>query len=94
MVSSKPTLIEGSLDLSKAIQMSLLFDGKEIYSGPLSGISKTVNLQDKTNPLDLGIFKGGDTHQLEAKFELDYQTYTNKDFFKKILWKISGILKR
>ncbi|MFD2308245.1 hypothetical protein [Enterococcus termitis] len=83
MVSSKPTLIEGSLDLSKAIQMSLLFDGKEIYSGPLSGISKTVNLQDKTNPLDLGIFKGGDTHQLEAKFELDGQTYTNKDFFKK-----------
>lgn len=83
MTSSKPTLIEGSLDLSKAIQMTLLFDGKEVYQGPLSGIGQTVNLQDQSKPLNLGIFKSGDTHLLEANFELDGKSYTNRDFFKK-----------
>ncbi|MBO0471168.1 hypothetical protein JZO66_11485 [Enterococcus sp. DIV0242_7C1] len=83
MTSSKPTLIEGNLDLSKAIQMSLFLDGKEVYQGPLSGVSKARNLQDKANPLNLGIYKGGDTHLLEAKFELDGKSYTNRDFFKK-----------
>ncbi|WP_348921918.1 hypothetical protein [Enterococcus rotai] len=80
---SKPTLIEGSLDLSEAIQMTLIYDGKTIYTGPLSGVSKTLNLQDKSAPLNLGTFKGGDTKMLEAQFELDGKSYTNRDFFKK-----------
>ncbi|WP_086315593.1 hypothetical protein A5821_003093 [Enterococcus sp. 7F3_DIV0205] len=80
---SKPTIIEGSLDLSQAIQMTLIYEGKEVYKGPLSGVNKTQNLQDKTIPLNLGTFKGGDTRMLEAHFELDGKTYTNRDFFKK-----------
>ncbi|OJG87529.1 hypothetical protein RV15_GL001922 [Enterococcus silesiacus] len=83
MSISKPTLIEGSLDLSKAIEMTLKYDGKEIYKGPLSGVNKTLNLQDKATPLDLGTFKSGDTKMLEADFELDGKKYTNRDFFEK-----------
>ncbi|MBO0422354.1 hypothetical protein [Enterococcus plantarum] len=83
MSISKPTLIEGSLDLSQAIKMTLIYDGQERYKGPLSGVTKTVNLQDKSTPLNLGTFKGGDTKMLEAHFELDGKMYTNRDFFKK-----------
>lgn len=83
MSVSKPTMIEGSLDLSEAIQMTLFYDGKEIYKGPLSGNNKTVNLQNKSAPLNLGTFKSGDTKMLEAQFELDGKSYTNRDFFKK-----------
>lgn len=83
MSVSKPTLIKGSLDLSKAIQMTLIYDNQEVYKGPLSGISGTINLQDSSNPLDLGVFKSGDTRMLEAQFELDGKTYTNRDFFEK-----------
>lgn len=80
---SKPTLIEGQLDLSKAIQMTLLYEGKEVYQGPLAGVTQSVNLQDELHPLDLGIFKSGDSRMLEARFELDGEKYTNSDFFTK-----------
>ena len=80
---SKPTLVKGSLDLSKAIQMTLIYEGKEVYKGPLSGVNKTINLQDKSTPLNLGTFKGGDSKMLEAHFELDGKSYTNRDFFEK-----------
>lgn len=80
---SKPTLIEGQLDLSKAIQMILLYEGKEVYHGPLSGVTQNVDLQDELHPLDLGIFKSGDSRMLEARFELDGEKYTNSDFFTK-----------
>ncbi|EOL49307.1 hypothetical protein [Enterococcus caccae] len=80
---SKPTMIEGTLDLSQEIQMTLIYEGKEVYKGPLSGVNKTVNLQDKSAPLSLGTFKSGDTKMLEAQFELDGKAYTNRDFFKK-----------
>lgn len=83
MSISKPTLIEGTLDLSQAIEMTLIYDGKECYKGPLSGVNKTLDLQDKSTPLDLGIFKGGDTKTLEAHFELNGKAYTNRDFLKK-----------
>lgn len=80
---SEATINDGPLDLSQAIQMTLIYDGKEVYKGPLSGVSKAMNLQDKSAPLNLGVFKGGDTRMLEAQFELDGKTYTNEDFLKK-----------
>ncbi|OJG70853.1 hypothetical protein RV12_GL001656 [Enterococcus quebecensis] len=80
---SEPTKKEGSLDLSQAIQMTLIYEGEELYKGPLSGRDEKINLQDKSAPLNLGTFKGGDTKMLEAQFELDGKTYTNRDFFKK-----------
>ncbi|MBO0467148.1 hypothetical protein JZO73_06330 [Enterococcus plantarum] len=83
MQISKPTIVEGSLDLSKAIQMTLIYERKEVYKGPLSGVNKSLNLQDKSTPLNLGTFKSGDTKMLEAYFELDGKEYTNRDFFEK-----------
>ncbi|WP_206913063.1 hypothetical protein IGL98_000748 [Enterococcus sp. DIV0840] len=80
---SKPTIVKGSLDLSKAIQMTLIYDDKEVYKGPLSGVNKMLNLQDQSTPLNLGTFKAGDTKMLEAHFELDGKSYTNRDFFEK-----------
>lgn len=79
----QPVLVEGSLDLSKAIQMTLTYEGEKVYQGPLSGTSPELNLQNELTPLDLGVFKGGDTRMLEAFFELDGKKYTNRDFFKK-----------
>lgn len=83
MSIGKPTMVKGTLDLSKAIQMTLIYENKEVYKGPLSGVNKTLNLQDQSTPLNLGIFKGGDTKMLEAHFELDGKSYTNRDFFEK-----------
>ncbi|MGX7264897.1 hypothetical protein [Enterococcus crotali] len=83
MSVSKPTLIRGTLDLAQAIEMTLRYDGKKVYQGPVSGVSQTLNLQDKATPLDLGTFKSGDTKTLEADFELDGKKYTNRDFFEK-----------
>lgn len=80
---SKPTLIQGTLDLSEAIQMRLVYDGEVIYSGPLSGDNGKINLQDVASPVDLGTFKSGDTRMLEAYFELDGKKYGNKDFAEK-----------
>lgn len=80
---SPPILVEGSLDLSKAIQMVLTYEGKKIYEGPLSGVSSSLDLQNELTPLNLGVFKGGDTRMLEVSFELDGKKYTNKDFLKK-----------
>ncbi|WP_321385850.1 LPXTG cell wall anchor domain-containing protein [uncultured Enterococcus sp.] len=80
---SKPTLIQGTLDLSEAIQMKLIYDGEVIYSGPLSGDNGKINLQDVASPVDLGTFKSGDTRMLEAYFELDGAKYGNSDFFEK-----------
>lgn len=80
---SPPTLVTGSLDLSKAIQMRLVYEGQTVYQGSLSGISPSLNLQNELIPLDLGVFKGGDTRMLEVFFELDGEKYTNSDFLKK-----------
>ena len=83
MYISEPTLVEGSLDLSEAIHMRLVYDGEEVYNGPLSGKSNLVNLQNQQAPLDLGVFESGQTRTLEAYFELDGEKYTNKDFVVK-----------
>lgn len=83
MYVSKPTLIQGNLDLSEAIQMRMVYDGKEVYNGPLSGKSSLINLQNKQAPLDLGVFESGQTRTLEVYFELDGEKYTNKDFVVK-----------
>ncbi|WP_086349754.1 LPXTG cell wall anchor domain-containing protein [Candidatus Enterococcus clewellii] len=80
---SKPTLVQGTLDLSKAIQMRLVYDTKVIYSGPVSGDNGKINLQDVASPVDLGTFKSGDTRMLEAYFELDGKEYGNEDFAEK-----------
>ena len=80
---SEPTFVQGTLDLSEAIQMRLVYDGNEIYSGPLSGDNGTINLQDTMSPVDLGTFKSGDTRMLEAHFQLDGAKYGNSDFFEK-----------
>lgn len=91
MSVSVTTKLEGTLDLSQAIQMTLYFEGDKVYEGPLSGISASTNLQDPLNPLDLGAFKSGDSKMLEAHFELDGKKYTNQDFLKKMLLKMFGI---
>ncbi|MTD38396.1 hypothetical protein GIX45_07120 [Erwinia sp. CPCC 100877] len=95
MTVSKPTLIKGNLDLSEAIKMTLIYEGQEIYKGPLSGVSKAKNLQDTAAPLDLGTFKSGDSRMLEATFELDGKKYTNRDFFTKNivenLWQFKAV---
>lgn len=72
-----PPKVSGSLDLSKAIQMKLTYEGKIVYEGPASGVSKDKNLQTKT--LDLGTFKAGDSRALEVDYSLSGE-YTNKDF--------------
>lgn len=83
MSVSTTTKLEGTLDLSQAIQMTLYFEGDKVYEGPLSGISTSTNLQDSSKPLNLGVFKSGDSKMLEAHFELDGKKYTNQDFLKK-----------
>jgi len=83
MYITPPTLVKGSLDLSKAIQMTLIYEGETVYQGPLSGNSSSSNLQNELTPLNLGIFKSGDIRMLEAVFELDGSLYTNRDFFEK-----------
>lgn len=75
-----PPVVSGSLDLSKAIQMTLVYEGKSVYKGPASGISKELNLQ--TTPLNLGIFNAGDSRALEVEYSLS-GTYTNQDFVQK-----------
>lgn len=83
MSVSRPTKKVGTLDLSQAIEMELMYDGKSIYKGPLSGDAGKVNLQNLQTPLDLGVFQSGDTHQLQAIFRLDGEKYGNKDFAEK-----------
>lgn len=75
-----PPEVSGSLDLSKAIQMKLTYGGTIVYDGPVSGVNSILNLQ--RTPLDLGVFKAGDSRALEIDFSLS-GTYTNKDFAKK-----------
>jgi len=75
-----PAKVSGSLDLSKAIQMTLTYEGKTVYQGPASGISDKVNLQ--TTPLELGVFSAGDSRALEVVYSLSGE-YTEQDFEKK-----------
>lgn len=75
-----PAVVSGSLDLSKAIQMTLTYEGKVVYQGPASGISDTVNLQ--TTALNLGIFRAGDSRALEVDYSLSGE-YTKQDFVQK-----------
>lgn len=72
-----PPKVSGTLDLSKAIQMKLTYEGKVVYEGPASGVSEGNNLQKK--PLDLGTFKAGDSRALVVDYSLSGK-YTNKDF--------------
>ncbi|MFY8331623.1 hypothetical protein [Vagococcus carniphilus] len=72
-----PPKVSGSLDLSKAIKMKLTYEGKVIYDGPASGVSKSVNLQNK--PLDLGVFSSGDSRALEVDYSISGK-YTMDDF--------------
>lgn len=75
-----PATVSGSLDLSKALHMTLTYEGTVVYDGPASGISDSVNLQ--TTPLDLGVFNAGDSRALEVTYSLSGE-YTNKDFITK-----------
>lgn len=88
-----PKLVEGTLDLSQEIQMTLIYENQIIYEGPLSGISEKKNLQDTSEPIDLGLFKSGETRMLEAQFELDGKKYTNRDFFQKNVMENEWIFK-
>lgn len=72
-----PPKVSGSLDLSEAIQMKLTYENKVVYEGPASGKSKEKNFQNE--PLDLGLFKAGDSRALEVDYSLSGE-YTNKDF--------------
>ncbi|MEI5994849.1 LPXTG cell wall anchor domain-containing protein [Candidatus Enterococcus mansonii] len=72
----KPT-VEGPIDFSKAIRMTMDYNGKKIYDGPASGISKELNLQEST--YSLGTFRSGDSRRLHVTFEMD-STYTKDDF--------------
>lgn len=75
-----PAKVSGSLDLSKAINMRLTYEGTVVYNGPASGISDTLNLQ--VTPLNLGIFRAGDSRALEVDYSLSGE-YTKKDFTQK-----------
>ncbi|WP_207696421.1 hypothetical protein DOK67_0000799 [Enterococcus sp. DIV0212c] len=75
-----PAQVSGNLDLSNAIQMTLTYQSKVVYKGPISGVSDSINLQQK--PLDLGVFQAGDSRALEVDFSLSGQ-YTNQDFVVK-----------
>lgn len=90
---NKPKLIEGTLDLSKEIQMKLIYENQLIYEGPLSGVSAKKNLQDASTPIDLGLFKSGETRMLEVQFELDGEKYTNRDFFQKNIMENEWVFK-
>lgn len=72
-----PPKVSGSLDLSEAIKMKLTYQGKVVYNGSASGKSKEKNIQNE--PLDLGIFKSGDSRALEVDYSLSGK-YTKKDF--------------
>lgn len=75
-----PAEVSGSLDLSKAIQMTLTYEGKVVYQGPASGISETQSLQ--STPLNLGTFSAGDSRALEVDYSLSGE-YTKQDFVQK-----------
>ena len=75
-----PPTVSGSLDLSKAVQMTLTYEGKVVYEGPASGVSKEIDLQKKR--LDLGTFKAGDSRALEVEYSLSGE-YTKQDFVQK-----------
>ncbi|GGD03004.1 hypothetical protein [Enterococcus wangshanyuanii] len=79
MLISSPR-VTGILDLSEAIQMKITYQSKLVYEGPVSGITKERNLQNA--PLDLGVFKAGDSRAMEVDFWISGE-YTNKDFSKK-----------
>lgn len=90
-----PAKVSGILDLSKAIQMKLTYEGQIVYEGPASGINETQNLQ-KT-PLDLGTFASGDTRIFEVEYSLS-DKYTSKDFAVRNkmenIWTFSAIKKK
>lgn len=72
-----PPKVSGRLDLSEAIKMKLTYEGKVVYDGPASGVSKDLNLQNK--PLDLGVFHSGDSRGLVVDYSISGE-YTNQDF--------------
>ncbi|EOH95036.1 hypothetical protein UAW_02115 [Enterococcus haemoperoxidus ATCC BAA-382] len=72
-----PPEVSGNLDLSKSIQMTLTYQNKQVYKGPISGVSSKLDLQ--RTPLDLGVFQAGDSRALEVDFSLSGE-YTNQDF--------------
>lgn len=78
LVSSPVT--SGSLDLSKALQMTIRYEGETLYEGPASGQNANQNLQ--VTPLYLGVFNGGDSRSLEVDYSLS-DRYTNQDFVRK-----------
>ncbi|WP_348921025.1 hypothetical protein [Enterococcus rotai] len=77
-----PSKVSGDLDLSKSIQMTLTYQNKQIYQGPISGVSRDLDLQ--RTPLDLGVFQAGDSRALEVDFSLSGK-YTKEDFAVKNL---------
>ncbi len=90
-----PAKVSGILDLSKAIQMKLTYEGKIVYEGPASGINDTQNLQQ--TPLSLGTFASGDKRTFEVEYSLS-EKYTSKDFEVKNtmenVWTFSAIKKK
>lgn len=69
--------IEGKIDLSKEIDMELIYDGKTVYKGPLLGINNQMNLQKDL--LDLGSFTPGTSRTLIANFSVSSEL-TETDF--------------
>lgn len=76
----EPSIVSGKLNLSEELEMVINYDGKKIYQGPASGISETKNLQN--TPIDLGVFKSGDSRALEVEYSLSGE-FTNQDFEQK-----------
>ena len=79
MIVSNPKP-QGSIDLSKEIQMELIYENELIYKGPISGKNNQANLQEKQ--LDLGVFTPGKSRTLLVNFSVSSEL-TNNDFATK-----------
>ena len=75
-----PPIVSGPLDLSNEILMIIEYEGKILYDGPVSGISKDKNFQ--TSRVDFGTFNSGDSRALKVTYEMP-DNYTNEDFSEK-----------
>ena len=68
---------KGKIDLSKEIDMELIYDGKTLYKGPLLGTNDQMDLQNEL--LDLGSFEPGTSRTLIANFSVSPEL-TETDF--------------
>lgn len=75
-----PPVVSGPLDLSKEIQMVITYEGKTLYEGPASGVSKDKDFQN--NRMEFGTFKSGDSRAFNVTYEMP-GNYTKEDFLEK-----------